>query len=111
MALQEEILAAAPSASIHGHPRKGWEPLPLEDVKPEKGAFVVKVAGQVVVSVGPEPRPFKRSCPFFFLPSLSMKRHWRGGDSDMRALLLALSAAAMTARYSSDTFLGTSARG
>lgn len=58
MALQEEILAAAPSASIHGHPRKGWEPLPLEDVKPEKGAFVVKVAGQVVVSVGPEPRPF-----------------------------------------------------
>lgn len=60
MALQEEILAAAPSASIHGHPRKGWEPLPLEDVKPEKGAFVVKVAGQVVVSVGPEPRPFNK---------------------------------------------------
>mmetsp|Transcript_25916 Transcript_25916/g.60206 ORF Transcript_25916/g.60206 Transcript_25916/m.60206 type:complete len:95 (+) Transcript_25916:265-549(+) len=46
--------------SVRGHPRKGWEPLPLEDPpRPTKGAFTVLVKGMVVAETGPEPRPFE----------------------------------------------------
>jgi len=54
------IEAAAPTADIYGHPRKNWQPLPLaEPERPEKGAFVVRVNGDEVARVGPEPRPFR----------------------------------------------------
>ena len=33
------IQAAAPSAEIYGHPRKNWQPLPLQEpARPVKGA-------------------------------------------------------------------------
>ena len=47
--MQSLIQTAWPTADVYGHPRKNWDPLPLEDgSKPEKGVFVVKVDGKVL---------------------------------------------------------------
>jgi len=45
--------------AVRGHPRKGWDVLPLEDPpRPAKGGFSVLVKDMVVAETGPEPRPF-----------------------------------------------------
>jgi hypothetical protein len=71
LALQNKLQDADPSILVFGHPRgKGksaWNPIDLKAIPGEtqssiKGAFEVRKGGvddgQVIVSIGPEPRPF-----------------------------------------------------
>ena len=54
--LQVLLKSKDPTLSVFGHPRKGWEPIPVADaaIRPVKGAFIVKVGDHVVASSGPE---------------------------------------------------------
>jgi hypothetical protein len=71
LALQNKLQDADPSILVFGHARgKGksaWNPIDLKTIPGEtkssaKGAFEVRKGGvangQVIVSIGPEPRPF-----------------------------------------------------
>lgn len=73
LALQHKLQEADPSILVFGHPRGGkagksaWIPIDLKSIPGEtksatKGAFEVRKGGvdhgQVIVSIGPEPRPF-----------------------------------------------------
>jgi len=71
LALQTKLQDTDPSILVFGHPRgKGksaWNPIDLKSIPGEtksatKGAFEVRKgsvdSGTVIVSIGPEPRPF-----------------------------------------------------
>lgn len=68
LALQTKLQNADPSILVFGHPRgKGksaWNPIDLKLVPGEpkssiKGTFQVQRGGEIIVSIGPEQRPFE----------------------------------------------------